>query len=101
MDKTPPAPRSFVRQGSKNWLVYDRQRKGPALIGTNPAVDLPKERAEQLPRRLGAGWEGTRGPSDGPAPFFPPSLVHCFPSTILKFDRRQLAMPSRMIPRTR
>jgi hypothetical protein len=52
MDKTPPASRFFARQGSKNWFVYDRQLKGPALIGTNPAVDLPKERAEQIQRML-------------------------------------------------
>ena len=63
MDKTPPPSRFFVRQGSKNWFVYDRQRKGPALIGTNPAVDLQKERAEQIQRMLVAEWERKRGAS--------------------------------------
>ena len=58
MDKTYPAFRFFVRQGSKNWFVYDRQRKGPALIGTNPAVDLTKERAEQIQRWLSGSESG-------------------------------------------
>jgi hypothetical protein len=33
------------------------------LIGTNPAVDLPKERAEQIQRMLVAEWERKRGAS--------------------------------------
>ena len=68
MDKTPPAPRFFVRQGSKNWFVYDRQLKGPALIGTNPAVDLPKERAEQIQRMLVAEWSENGAPRELHAP---------------------------------
>ena len=44
-----PSPRRFlVRQGSKGWMVYDRERKGPAMLGTNPAVNLTKERAVQI-----------------------------------------------------
>jgi len=45
-------PRFLVRQGSKGWMVYDRERKGPALVGTNPAVDLTKERAVEIERKL-------------------------------------------------
>jgi hypothetical protein len=37
--------RFSVRQGYKGWMVYDRQLKGPALIGTDLAVDLTKEQA--------------------------------------------------------
>lgn len=44
-----PSPRRFlVRQGSKGWMVYDRERKGPAMLGTNPAVNLTKEKAVQI-----------------------------------------------------
>ena len=42
------ASRFLVRQGCKGWMVYDRQRKGPALVGTNPAVDLTWERANNI-----------------------------------------------------
>ena len=41
-------PRFLVRQGSKGWMVYDRQRKGPAMVGTDPAVNLTKEQADQI-----------------------------------------------------
>jgi hypothetical protein len=51
-DKAAPAPRFLVRQGFKGWMVYDRQRKGPALIGTNPAVDLTQERANNIKHML-------------------------------------------------
>jgi len=33
-------------------MVYDRQRKGPALIRTNPAINLTKEKAEQILQSL-------------------------------------------------
>jgi hypothetical protein len=33
-------------------MVYDRQRKGPALVGTNPAVSLTRERANQIAQSL-------------------------------------------------
>jgi hypothetical protein len=51
-DKSPSAPRFLVRQGCKGWMVYDRQRKGPALVGTNPAVNLTRERANQIAQSL-------------------------------------------------
>jgi hypothetical protein len=51
-DKQPSTPRFLVRQGSKGWMIYDRQRKGPALIGTNPAISLAKEEAERILRSL-------------------------------------------------
>ncbi len=46
--------RFLVRQGSKGWMVYDRERKGPALVGTNPAANLTKEEAERIWRLLAA-----------------------------------------------
>jgi hypothetical protein len=51
-DKSPSAPRFLVRQGCKGWMVYDRQRKGPALVGTNPAANLTKEEADRIQRSL-------------------------------------------------
>jgi hypothetical protein len=53
-DKASPASRFLVRQGSKGWMVYDRARKAPAMVGTNPAVNLTKEQADQIGRRLAA-----------------------------------------------
>lgn len=47
-DKIPAQSRYFVRMGGKGWMVYDRERKGPALIGSYWAVSLTKERAEQI-----------------------------------------------------
>lgn len=42
---------SFGR-GGKRWMVYDRDRKGPALIGTALAANLTMEQAEQVQRGL-------------------------------------------------
>ena len=39
-------------------MVYDRQRKGPALVGTEPAVDLTEEEANRIKLALVA--EGKR-----------------------------------------
>jgi hypothetical protein len=39
-------------------MVYDRQRKAPALIGLKLAVNLTKEQAEQIERLLMAAWKG-------------------------------------------
>lgn len=50
-DVTLAQPRFLVRQGYKGWMVYDRQRKGPALVGTNPAVNLTKEKAVEIEQR--------------------------------------------------
>ncbi len=43
-----PLSRFLVRQGSNGWMVYDRQRKGPAMVRTNPAVNLTKEQANGI-----------------------------------------------------
>ena len=57
-DKASAPYRFLVRQGSKGWMVYDRQRKGPALVGTDPAVDLTEEEANRIKLALVA--EGKR-----------------------------------------
>ena len=56
--KPSATPRFLVRRGSKGWMVYDRQRKGPALVGTDLAVDLTKEQANRIKLALVA--EGKR-----------------------------------------
>jgi hypothetical protein len=50
-DKEPAAPRFVTRQG---WMVYDRQRKGPALLGTDLAVNLTREQASHIQKALTA-----------------------------------------------
>jgi hypothetical protein len=53
------APSRFlVRQGGKGWMVYDRQRKGPAMIGTGLAVNLMTEQADHMKLFLMAQLEG-------------------------------------------
>jgi len=59
-DKVSPPSRFLVRQGTKGWMVYDRQRRGPAMVGTSEAVNLTKERANLVERMLMAEWEGKR-----------------------------------------
>jgi len=44
--------RFLIRMGSKGWMVYDRQSKGPAVIGTDLAADLTKAQAERVYRTL-------------------------------------------------
>ena len=44
--------RFLVRQGSEGWMVYDRHRMGPALVGTHFAVNLTKEEAGHIERKL-------------------------------------------------
>jgi hypothetical protein len=56
-NEAPSAPRFLVRQGCKGWMVYDRERKGPALVGTNPAANLTKDEAEHIQQTLSAKWE--------------------------------------------
>ena len=58
--KVSPPSRFLVRQGTKGWMVYDRQRRGPAMVGTSEAVNLTKERANLVERMLMAEWEGKR-----------------------------------------
>lgn len=47
-DRTASHSRFFVRMGGKGWMVYDRERKGPAMMGTDLAENLTKERAERV-----------------------------------------------------
>jgi hypothetical protein len=51
-NEAPSAPRFLVRQGCEGWMVYDRERKGPALVGTKMAANLTKEEAEHIQQTL-------------------------------------------------
>jgi len=51
-DKELPPSRFLVRQGCKGWMIYDRERKGPALVGTNPQAGLTRKEAERIQRSL-------------------------------------------------
>lgn len=51
-DTEPLQSRFFIRMGRRGWMVYDRERRGPALIGTDLAANLTKERAERVRRML-------------------------------------------------
>lgn len=43
------AQRFIVRQGIKGWMVYDRERKGPALLTNGDwAEKLSREEAERI-----------------------------------------------------
>ncbi|QIG97297.1 MULTISPECIES: hypothetical protein [unclassified Bradyrhizobium] len=52
----PIQARFLVRRGSIDWMVYDRELKGPAhLKDYRLAEKLTKEQAEQIKQRL-ATW---------------------------------------------
>ncbi len=61
-NEAPSASRFLVRQGCKGWMVYDRERKGPALVGTDPAANLTKQEAEDIQRTLTAKGERKHTP---------------------------------------
>jgi hypothetical protein len=48
----PSQSRFFIRERSEGWMVYDRERRGPALIGTHLAANLTMEQAEGVKRML-------------------------------------------------
>ncbi|MGY4622946.1 hypothetical protein [Bradyrhizobium sp. USDA 4486] len=56
------ASRFVVRMGGTGWMVYDRERKGPALIGTDWAANLTKEQAERAYRTLSRSVGEPEGP---------------------------------------
>ncbi len=47
-----PPSRFIIRQGGSGWMVYDRERKGPALIGTDWASNLTMAQAERVKEML-------------------------------------------------
>ncbi len=42
-----PPNRFLIRMGGIGWMVYDRERRGPALIGADWAANLTREQAER------------------------------------------------------
>jgi len=53
--------RFLVREGGNGWFVYDRERKGAALVGISLAERLTKEQAEQIQKTLSANSEKSSG----------------------------------------
>lgn len=53
--------RFLVRMGGVGWMVYDRERKGPALIGIDVAANLTKEQAERAYRIVSGSAEELKG----------------------------------------
>jgi len=47
-EKASSPSRFLVRQGGNGWMVYDRQRKGPAMLGISLATNLMKEQADNI-----------------------------------------------------
>ncbi|QOZ36560.1 hypothetical protein XH92_37340 [Bradyrhizobium sp. CCBAU 53421] len=48
-DLPPQQSRFVVRMGTTGWMVYDRERKGPALLKDHSLAEkLSKEQAERI-----------------------------------------------------
>jgi broad specificity phosphatase PhoE len=52
MTDEPHLPRFLVRHGATNWMVWDRQTKGPAKYQDNPAVGLAEKQAREMADEL-------------------------------------------------
>ncbi len=53
MTDEPHLPRFLVRRGAKrDWMVWDRQSKGPAKRQGLTAVDLPEDQAREIADEL-------------------------------------------------
>ncbi len=50
--RAPRPVRFLVRQGPTRWMVYDRERKGPARFGQHWAANLTREEAERIQQSL-------------------------------------------------
>jgi hypothetical protein len=50
-DKLSP-PRFMVRKGTRGFMVWDRDRKGPATFNGYPATDLTEEQANEIKTQL-------------------------------------------------
>jgi hypothetical protein len=55
--------RFLIRMGGLGWMVYDRERRGPALIGTELAANLTREQAERALGSLTLGSDARQRPS--------------------------------------
>ncbi|MDA9474849.1 hypothetical protein XI03_10135 [Bradyrhizobium sp. CCBAU 65884] len=53
LELPPQQPRFLVRMGTTGWMVYDRERKGPALLRDHTLAEkLSQDRAEQMRQAL-------------------------------------------------
>jgi hypothetical protein len=68
----PHLPRFLVRRGAKrDWMVWDRQTKGPAEYLGYPVVDLPEDKARKTADVLTKRYiaEGVTAAARWPRPF--------------------------------
>jgi hypothetical protein len=68
----PHLPRFLVRRGAKrDWMVWDRQTKGPAEYLGYPVVDLPEDKAREIADVLTKRYiaEGVTAAARWPRPF--------------------------------
>jgi hypothetical protein len=54
MTRPPAEPRFLVRKGGQHdeWMVWDRQRRGPAVLGVRQATGLSQEQARKFLEQL-------------------------------------------------
>jgi hypothetical protein len=72
MTDEPHLPRFLVRRGAKrDWMVWDRQTKGPAEYLGYPVVELPEDQAREIADVLTKRYiaEGERVAARWPRPF--------------------------------
>jgi hypothetical protein len=48
----PASPRYLVRRGIRDWMVWDRQTRSPAMLRGTPAIGLTEERAHEIRNEL-------------------------------------------------
>jgi hypothetical protein len=56
-----PMPRFMVRQGTRGFMVWDRETKRPAMFDGRPAVVLTEEQATAIKDKL-LQYYGEQGP---------------------------------------
>jgi hypothetical protein len=56
-----PMPRFTVRRGIRGFMVWDRERRGPAQLNGQPFIDLRKEEATATKDDLEARFAGIMG----------------------------------------
>jgi hypothetical protein len=52
MSDRPPRARFMVRRGTRGYMIWDREQRGPAKIGGQLQVGLGKEQAETIRNSL-------------------------------------------------
>jgi hypothetical protein len=51
-DDPPYVERYLVRKGTQGWMVWDRQKRGPAEFGGHLEIGLTEEQAHEIKEQL-------------------------------------------------